>query len=110
VKREEETKVKATTKYPAKLEKRDAKSGKASIGKRSRTPRQPTIVRGRPTKITKTLIKKIVRWVRDDSCFRTACRGCGISEKTGYLWQARGDKELKRIEAGEALNPGEALY
>jgi hypothetical protein len=59
-----------------------------------------TKTRGRPTKITSELIKKIVRLIKADNYFDVACRACGITRQTGYNWLERGKVEAQRIESG----------
>jgi hypothetical protein len=50
--------------------------------------------RGRPPKLTREVLDKIVRLMREGNFFATACRAAGIHRSTAYLWRTQGEADF----------------
>jgi len=71
---------------------------------------------GRPTKLTEELARKIAAYMEAGNYFETACILGGISERCGYNWLKRGEKEnglfrqfFQSIKKAECVAENEAL-
>jgi hypothetical protein len=97
-------------KTPIMTESRDRIKNTRTNGQEPNNLRQEEKQNKMPAIITRELIEAIAIWIQGNMYFSTACHASGIGERTGYVWKARGEKEMRRIEEGRSASPNEALY